>query len=205
MLAQHLRFFAHAPQSARAPILSALALASCGLTGLGCAPDTSRPESAETLSESAQALSCPKAIPASLAVPSGAHLAFSLEGVGTQNYVCKQAADGSYAWTFVEPDATLYGWFGRIAGHHFAGPTWEANDGSSVAATKLAAETVDATAVPWLLLKASAHTGQGLLTPVTYVQRLETIGGLAPTSGCDAAHTGATADIRYAAKYSFYR
>lgn len=153
----------------------------------------------------AQALSCPTPTPPALAVPSGNRLAFSLFARGTQDYVCKQASDGSYAWTFVEPDAVLYGPFGHVAGHHYAGPTWEAKDGSTVVATRLAGATVDATAIPWLLLQATAHTGSGRMSKVTYVQRLDTVGGLAPTTGCDGEHAGASADVDYTAKYSFFR
>lgn len=189
---------------------TALSLALCGLSAVGCAADTSESDlphhgSTDALSESVEALACKKPIPASLAVPEGTHLAFSLLGRGTQNYACKQAADGSFAWTFIEPEAILYGPLGWRLGHHFAGPTWEANDGSTVVGSKLAGETVDATAIPWLLLQAKSHTGQGFMAKITYVQRLDTVGGLAPTSGCDAAHADTTADVAYTAKYSFYR
>ncbi len=40
---------------------------------------------------------------------------------------------------------------------------------------------------------------------VTYVQRLDTTGGLAPATGCDASHVGDTARIDYTATYYFYK
>jgi Protein of unknown function (DUF3455) len=170
---------------------------------MGCAADASEPS--ESLHASTQALTHKSPIPASLAVPKGTHPAFILEGVGTQNYACKAAAEATYAWTLVEPEATLYGPFHWVAGHHYLGPTWEGIDGSSVVGAKLAGETVDATAIPWLLLQAKSHAGKGWFSSITYVQRLHTVGGLAPSTGCDAAHADATADVDYRATYVFYR
>jgi uncharacterized protein DUF3455 len=64
--------------------------------------------------------------------------------------------------------------------------------------------TVDATAIPWLLLKASSNTGKGTMSKVTYVQRVATTAGLAPTTGCDAEHVAALVDVAYTASYYFY-
>jgi hypothetical protein len=145
----------------------------------------------------------------SLAVPAGNRLAFALLGVGTQNYTCQATATGA-AWTFTAPDATLFDSCGKVAGHHFAGPTWQANDGSTVVGAKIAAFTVDPASIPWLLLQAKSTTpattnnGPGRMSDVTYVQRLETTGGLAPATGCDVDHIGDTADVDYTAKYFFY-
>jgi hypothetical protein len=181
-----------------------LVLACLVLGSAGCAADSNELDDVSGLQ---QALACPAPTPtpAALAVPEGNRLAFSFSARGTQNYACKPAADGSFVWTFVEPDAVLYGPGGHVAGHHYAGPTWEANDGSTVAGTRLAGATVDATAIPWLLLQASSHAGSGRMSRVSYVQRLDTVGGLAPTSGCDAEHAAATVDVDYTAKYSFFR
>jgi len=61
-------------------------------------------------------------------------------------------------------------------------------------------------AIPWLLLGATSHGGEnGKMTQVTSIQRLSTVGGLAPATGCDADHVGATADVPYDADYFFYR
>jgi hypothetical protein len=182
-----------------------LAIASLVLVTAGCAADTDALD--QSVAGLAQELACPTPTPtpAALAVPDGTRLAFSLSARGTQNYECRQAADGSFVWTFIAPDAQLYGPSGHLAGHHYAGPTWEANDGSTVVATKLAGATVDATAIPWLLLQATTHTGHGRMAKVTYVQRLDTVGGLAPSTGCDAAHAAATLDVDYTARYAFFR
>ncbi|HET9990547.1 MAG TPA: DUF3455 domain-containing protein [Kofleriaceae bacterium] len=175
---------------------------------------------ADPLTSTDQAIStrhaCPANVPATLAPAADQDLAFALDATGTQNYKCAATSTG-YAWTFVAPEALLYRTEERCHDrdpvvHHFAGPTWQAlDDGSSVVGTKVAAATVDTTAIPWLLLTAASHGAptdgedEGLMTPITAVQRLSTGGGLAPATGCDADHLGATADVPYTARYFFYR
>jgi hypothetical protein len=138
-----------------------------------------------------------------LAVPPGHTLAFALDAEGEQIYAC--AGDPAPAWTLQAPRATLLGRHGQPAGTHYAGPTWRAADGSSVVATKVAAATPDASAVPWLLLRATSHAEQGRMTRVSFVQRVETSGGLAPGEGCSEASRGATVRVPYRARYCFYR
>jgi hypothetical protein len=138
-----------------------------------------------------------------LAVPAGNRLAFSFDAIGVQIYACQQTTSGP-AWVFQAPEATLYDRCGHVAGKHFAGPTWQANDGSTVVGAKLAAFTVDPTAIPWLLLQAASHTGDGRMSEVSDVQRLDTVGGIAPATGCDVDHVGDTARVDYTATYFFY-
>lgn len=59
-------------------------------------------------------------------------------------------------------------------------------------------------AVPWLLLRATSTSGSGLFSAVTFIQRVDTQGGTAPASGCDASHVGAEARASYSADYYFY-
>src|SRR4029077_8554959 len=119
---------------------------------------------------------------------------------GVQRYKCT-----STGWSFVAPQADLLK-DNEVVGQHFAGPTWEYEDGSSVVGAKVAAASVDPTAVPWLLLRAASHAGaDGRMTPVTAIQRLSTTHGLAPATGCDAAHLNVEADVAYTATYFFYR
>ena len=140
-----------------------------------------------------------------LAVPAGNVLAFSYPATGVQIYSCKAAAAG-FAWAFDGPEASLRDEHGRIVIKHFAGPTWQSvADSSSVVAHKLADFTANPKAVPELLLEASAHGGRGVLSSITYIQRLATTGGLAPVHGCDQTRVGATQRIPYTAKYFFYR
>jgi hypothetical protein len=178
------------------------ALLAC-LAVAGCSAAVDNPS--ESVASATEALSCSSPIPAALQVPDGNRLAFAFKGVGAQIYACQASADGTtQSWVFQAPDADLIGPGGRIVGSHYKGPTWEALDGSTVVGTKLAGVTVDATAIPWLLLQGTSHTGTGLMSGVTYIQRLNTTGGLAPTSGCDAGHVGAVANVDYTAIYAFY-
>jgi hypothetical protein len=88
-----------------------------------------------------------------------------------------------------------------VAGKHYAGPTWQASDGSTVVGARVAGATPDPTAIPWLLLRATSHAGAGEMTEVTYIQRVATTGGLAPAEGCTPASLGAVARVPYTASY----
>ena len=128
----------------------------------------------------------------------------SLIGRGAQLYSCK-SKDDVPAWTFVAPEATLYGAGGAAAGTHAAGPTWTLKDGSSVHGTVVAQRpSADPDAIPWLLLKAAKNGGPGSLAAVTYIRRSDTRGGKAPSTGCDTAHLGAEQRIPYTATYTFF-
>jgi hypothetical protein len=144
-------------------------------------------------------------IPDELAVPEGRHLAFSLTGRGVQIYQCRTSGgDGAFAWTLVAPRADLLDERGHRAGTHYAGPTWEAADGSKVTAKKLAEAIGGADTVPWLLLQAASHEGDGRMSAISYIQRVETEGGRAPTGGCSASADREQREITYSALYNFY-
>jgi len=90
-------------------------------------------------------------------------------------------------------------------GKHYKGPVWEALDGSKVGGQVLQrANAPDAAAVPWLLLKATSHEGTGTFAHVTFIQRVDTVGGLPPAAECDQPHAGAEASAAYHATYFFY-
>ena len=168
------------------------------------------PVATTTSAQDLQSTACPAGVPAAIAPAADQDLAFALAASGVQEYTCSQTATG-YAWVFVAPDAQLYpfhdGAQDEAVGHHFAGPTWEwYEDGSSVVGKKVAAATVDASSIPWLLLVAASHgSADGRMTDVTAIQRLSTSGGNAPATGCDADHVGAAANVPYTASYFFYR
>ena len=128
-------------------------------------------------------------------------------GVGVQRYVCKEkeAAKGSFERTLKEPQAKLADAGGRELGSHSAGPSWQLADGSKAVKKKLIASVraLQADAVPWLLIEIES-SGKGTLSGTQYVQRVDTIGGVAPATGCDAAHAGTTHDVEYRATYVFY-
>ena len=143
----------------------------------------------------------PPDVPSAIQVPAGNRVYLVVHAVGTQNYTCT----GSGTWGAAVPQADLFDKNGHQVGIHFAGPTWQLNDGSSVLGSKVAGVTVSADAIPWLLVKAvstSSGTDGDRLTVTTYIQRVHTTGGLAPAGACDP---GATASVPYTADYYFYR
>ncbi len=143
-------------------------------------------------------------MPQQLQPPVNQQLLLQVHGEGEQIYTCKM--DGAqFTWALKAPDAQLSDKDGKPFGKHFAGPSWEANDGSRVTGKALAsAPSPDPDSIPWLLINIVSHDGNGLLSRVTTVQRLNTKGGKAPASGCDAAHSGREVRVRYSADYSFY-
>jgi hypothetical protein len=153
---------------------------------------------------SAEPAACSADVPAALQAPAGNAFAFEFRAEGAQVYGCA-ASGGAFAWALQGPDATLVGPDGLVGGKHYAGPTWEAGDGSKVAGAKVEGATPDPAAIPWLLLRATSHAGGGRMGDVTFVQRVMTSGGNAPAGGCDASHTGAVARVPYRAIYCFYR
>lgn len=106
-------------------------------------------------------------------------------------------------WSLVGPDAVLYADPGHHAGvgTHYAGPTWETTSGSKVVASVSDRCTADADAVPWLLLEAVSTEGPGPFQKVTYIQRVNTTGGLAPAPG---GTVGDEVRVPYTAEYFFY-
>ena len=126
-------------------------------------------------------------------------------GKGVQIYACNASKD-SYAWELKGPEATLRDASGRIIGKHFAGPSWQANDGSRVVGEPLSVTpSPNPGAIPWLVLHAKSHVGAGQMADVEYIVRTRTEGGMAPPSGCDANHANAEVRVPYAAIYLFFR
>ena len=142
-------------------------------------------------------------VPPKIQVSAGEHLLFQVHAKGDQVYTCKSDA-AKFTWTLKAPDAQLFDKDGKPFGKHFTGPSWEANDGSRVSGTKLEEVSVDADSIPWLLIKIISHDGNGVLSPATSIQRLNTKGGKAPASGCDASHADHEARVPYEADYLFY-
>jgi hypothetical protein len=141
--------------------------------------------------------------PAQLQPPAGQELFLKLQGKGDQVYVCKADATPP-AWTLKAPDAQLFK-DGTLFGKHYAGPSWESSDGSKVVGKAAAnVPSPDAASIPWLLVNVVSHDGKGVLDRANYIQRLNTKGGKAPATGCDAAHAGQEVRVPYSADYVFY-
>ena len=143
-------------------------------------------------------------LPPQLQPPTNEQLLLRVHAKGDQVYTCKSDA-AQFTWTLKAPDAQLLDKDGKPFGKHFAGPSWEATDGSRVTGKAVAnAPSPDANSIPWLLVKVVSHESTGVLSPATSIQRLNTKGGKAPASGCDASHVGQELRVPYSADYLFY-
>ena len=165
---------------------------------------------AVSLAGVAQAGPAEPAVPTAIAVPDGHKLFLVGHAVGVQTYECS-ASGSSYSWRFTGPRADLYGDNGKLLTTHFGGPSWQARDGSKVMATLdgNGTITVDPTAIPWLRLRVTSRTvgadGDRLFA-TTYIQRLQTTGGLAPSpQTCNAGTVGQVAEVPYTAVYAFWK
>ena len=139
-------------------------------------------------------------VPPALQPPVGSVLKVKLAAKGVQIYQCQGTE-----WKLQGPDAQLFDSSGRQQARHYAGPTWEANDGSKVVGEPLAHDDgPDPQAVAWLLLQAKANSGQGLFGNVHSIQRLHTKGGKAPAVPCSAANANQIERVAYSADYYFY-
>jgi hypothetical protein len=136
----------------------------------------------------------------SLEAPSGTRLAARMYAQGVQIY----RWTGS-SWSFVAPSAVLSAdpQGNGIVGTHYAGPTWESGSGSKVIGAVLKRCTPDASAIPWLLLQAVSTEGPGIFHQVTYIQRVNTVGGNAPSNPGNTP--GEEAEVPYTTVYLFYR
>ncbi len=169
-------------------------------------------------------------MPPEIQIPAGNTLYLKGYAIGTQNYVCLPGAVGP-AWRFLGPQATLFLAIPWIQGEirqqiatHFlssnpaeggtARPVWQHSLDTSAVWGRVKASSTDpnfvaAGAIPWLLLEAAGTqrgpTGGGALTQTTYIQRLNTSGGVAPTSGCTESAYGAVVLVPYTTDYFFYR
>lgn len=135
-----------------------------------------------------------------LQAPAGNKLHSRVYASGVQVYRWNGAS-----WTFVAPVANLFAdenFRGKV-GTHYAGPTWESNSGSRVVGARIDGCTPDANAIPWLLLRTVSSEGPGIFKRTTYIQRVNTSGGLAPAM--PGAFVGAEARVPYTTEYYFYR
>jgi len=148
-------------------------------------------------------------VPAEIEAPATATLVLQLAAKGTQNYKCQATPTGAAEWKLVAPEADLSKTpGGDVAGKHGAGPSWTLNDGSSVkgdAPNAKRAPSPEAGSILWLLIPATSSGQPGGFQGVTLVQRVDTHGGAAPATGCDAASVGAETKVPYTATYVFYR
>jgi len=141
-------------------------------------------------------------IPAELALPQGGTPLGKYAAKGVQIYVCRVKGAAS-EWGFKAPEAELVDAQGRPFAKHYAGPTWEAADGSKIVGKALKSEPAPkAGAIPWLLLSTES-SASGVLAGVRFVQRVNTAGGVGPTGACPTV--GIEQRVDYTADYIFYK
>jgi hypothetical protein len=153
------------------------------------------------------AVAPPTGITSAITAPADEEPAFVLRGEGTHAFECRPLASdpNRFAWAFATPNVTLYD-AGRPVARHAAENTWEATgDRSSVSGAPRARQDGGASNLPWLLFRTQSTQDTGLFAGVTSVQRVNTAGGVAPDSGCDASNAGKETRVAVAADYYFYR
>lgn len=148
-------------------------------------------------------------VPDAIKVTDSAVLVAVYGAVGVQKYTCTQTGSGesaTYAWSTASvPTATLRNAECDVVGDHYAGPRWRSVDGSIALGVRVADATSAApSSIAQLLLSATAEGTTGIFSPVTAIQRLDTVGGVAPATGCTALTVATTVDVPYTANYYFY-
>jgi hypothetical protein len=146
-------------------VIKLLLLASSliGLTGPLCGQEIPRPS-----------------VPAQINAPVNENVILVAHATGSQIYTC-ELTGGAYGWKLKAPDAELRDSNGTIIGHHFAGPTWKHTDRSEVTGKAIAkVDSPQADSIPWLLVTATGHSGNGAFTRVNTIQRIHTQGGSRP-------------------------
>ena len=146
--------------------------------------------------------------PQAVTPPAGSKYTMTAVGIGEITYECRAKAGGAdaFEWAFVAPVATLYDAHKKTVGRYYGGPTWESSDGSKVTGKQLATAPASSPQnIPLQLVQANPATGSGAMSDVAYIQRLNTVGGVAPSAPCNQSSAGARQQVKYQADYVFYR
>lgn len=150
----------------------------------------------------------PPDVPVPLRAPAGQSVFLEAMATGVQIYECTSKSDqpSTFEWVFRAPEAALVDRSGRSIGKHYAGPTWESLDGSTVVGEVKARDPgPNQSAIPWLLLASKLNTGTGVFSQTKSIQRVQTAGGIAPPEPCSSANAKQVARVPYTATYYFYR
>lgn len=188
--------------SIRTPLsLSLIASALVGLTA--CSGSMPSASSNMKMMASDQSM-----LPDTLKVPAGHKVALETVGKGLITYECRAKKDmaGQFEWVFAGPDAQLMDRGGKQVGKYYGPPaTWEAMDGSKVTGKQLAVAPGGAGNIPLQFVQADPAMGIGAMTGVTYIQRLKTLGGVAPDTACGAGNMGTKQTVNYQSDYIFWK
>nr|WP_315489224.1 DUF3455 domain-containing protein [uncultured Rhodoferax sp.] len=147
-------------------------------------------------------------LPAAVQVPAGNKVAMETVGVGEITYQCNAKKDmaDQFEWVFVGPNAKLNDRSGKQVGKYYGPPaTWENMDGSKLTGAQVAVSPSAPGNIPNQLVKANPAMGSGTMTGVTYIQRVNTMGGVAPSMACTASNMGSKQIVKYQSDYIFYK
>lgn len=178
----------------------------------------------------------PPDVPSDIQVQAGNKAFLEGHGVGTQNYICLPCPNpttpaamcpdtSGFAWLLFTPEATLFNDHDKPVTTHFFSPnptedgtiraTWQHSRDTSIVWGGRAISSSDSRfvapdAIPWLLLPMAGvqegPTGGDTLTATTFIQRVNTSGGVAPATGCSlSTDIGKKAFVPYTADYLFYK
>ena len=148
-------------------------------------------------------------VSAPLKVPGGHAVTMETVATGSMIFQCRAKIDGiGFDWSLTDIDASLKTRDGHVVGR-FVGPpaTWQATDGSLLTATPLAMEPAanqPSGALSLALYQANPATGRGVMTAVTYIQQLATVGGTAP-AGCDQTLLNKKHKVAFQSDFIFYK
>lgn len=144
-------------------------------------------------------------IPEAIRVPDGHEAFLTVHAKGNQIYLCTVKND-LYSWQIQAPDAQLFDDSGQIVGKHYSGPVWEYKEGSRVQGKLVSKiDKTPGSAITWLLVEVVGHTGKSPFAKSSFINRINTQGGIPPAGGCDANHLGSEKHVNYSADYIFYR
>ena len=146
------------------------------------------------------------ALPEAVRAPVGTIQKMFTVGTGELTYECREKKDlaGMFEWGVVGPVATLKTAAGDVVGKYYAGPTWESADGSKVTGKQVGVAPNGPGNIPLQLVKADPAMGMGAMQGVSHIQRLKTVGGVAPIAACAMGNKGERKAVAYQADYVFY-
>jgi len=147
----------------------------------------------------------PPKVPPELAVSSDEELLGKADARGTQVYLCQPGGEGIQEWTLVDFHADLLDDVGHHLGRYLPGPTWEYTDGSKVVGERKRSADSPEPAAAWMLLGAKSTEGAGVLSPVSSILVVDTVGGIAPAVGCVEGARGAHVEVPFRASYYFFK
>jgi Protein of unknown function (DUF3455) len=183
-----------------AMMVAAMTVAISGCSGTATKNDTMAPKMSPAYSQAS--------LPEAIKVPAGHSVVLETVGVGTITYQCRAKANmaGQFEWVFVGPDAVLNSRAGKSLGKYYGPPaTWESADGSKVTGAQVAISPAPSGNIPLQLVKANSAMGEGAMKGISFIQRVQTKGGVAPSSVCDAKTVDSKQIVNYRSDYIFYK